>query len=57
MTEFKVMAGDLMLGITSDYAEALCWVQTHDKTRVCGPRASSRLVVAHNDIHTINDLA
>lgn len=39
MTEFKVMAGDLMLGITSDYVEALCWAQTHDKTRVCGPRA------------------
>lgn len=39
MTEFKVMAGDLMLGITSEYAEALYWAQTHDQTRVHGPRA------------------
>lgn len=37
--EYKVMAGKMLLGRTSDYAEAVEWMNRHNEMRVCGPYA------------------
>ena len=37
--EYKVMAGDMLLGRTSDYRQALEWMNTHNQMKVSGSYA------------------
>lgn len=40
--EYKVLVGDMLLGRTESYAEALTWVALHDGR--CRPGAYARIV-------------
>lgn len=39
MTEYRVMAGDMLLGYTGSYEEAREWAAQHDRMKVRGPSA------------------
>ena len=42
--EYKVMAGRMLLGCTSDFEEALRWVNEHNEQRVAGNFARIKVV-------------